>query len=95
MKISAVKYEKNGDTYVRYDKVNVRIVPGKAKIHLTNLFNNDPMMQQIGNQLINDNQKLFLDFIIPVMEKQFAKIFKDVGNEIIENATFDELFPEK
>jgi hypothetical protein len=28
------------------------------------------------------------------MERQFAKLFKDVGDAIVEKATLDELFPD-
>jgi hypothetical protein len=31
--------------------------------------------------------------IVPVIEQQFADIFMEVGNRVIENATIDELFP--
>lgn len=39
MKLYGSKYEKNGDTYIKFDKVIVRINPGETKIQLTNLFN--------------------------------------------------------
>lgn len=43
---------------------------------------------------MNENQDIFFEFIVPVMEKQFAKLFKDVGDAIVEKATVDELFPD-
>jgi hypothetical protein len=94
MRSTAKKYERDGKTFVKYEKVNVRLQPGKSAIKLSNLFNGDPLLQEVGNQVINDNQELFLEYIIPIMEKQFAKIFKTVSNKIIESATFDELFPD-
>ena len=39
MKITGTRYEKNGQTFVKYDKVTIRFQIGKTKIHLSNLFN--------------------------------------------------------
>ncbi|KAL7012574.1 hypothetical protein ACKWTF_014936 [Chironomus riparius] len=94
MKITGTRYEKNGQTYVKYDKVTLKFQVGKTKVYLTNLFNGEPTLQAVGNQLVNENQDIFFEFIVPVMEKQFAKLFKDVGDAIVEKATIDELFPD-
>lgn len=52
------------------------------------------MLGQIGNQIINENQELLYDDLIPVMEKEFGEIYQRSANKIIENATFDEIFPD-
>ena len=57
-------------------------------------FLGEPTLQAVGNQLVNENQDIFFEFIVPVMEKQFAKLFKDVGDAIVDKATIDELFPD-
>lgn len=41
MKLFGTKYEKNGKIYGKFDKVNVRIQPGKSKINMKNLFNGE------------------------------------------------------
>lgn len=51
-------------------------------------------MGQIGNQFINENSELFLGEIIPGLEKNLAEIFTKTANEIVENASFDEMFPD-
>lgn len=53
----------------------------------------DPTLEAVGNQLINENQDLFIDLILPVMEKQFEKLFKDVANGVVGKSNLDELFP--
>jgi len=50
---------------------------------------------KIGNQFINDNSDLFLQQIIPGLEKNLADIFTNTANDIVENASFDEMFPDK
>jgi hypothetical protein len=52
------------------------------------------VLGQIGNQVINDNQELLYDDLIPVMEKEFAEIYQRSANQIIEHATIDEIFPD-
>lgn len=94
IKMFGSKYEKNGKIYAKFEKVLVRIQPGKSKIVLKNLFNGDPVLGQVGNQVINQNQELLYDDLVPVMEKQFADTFKGITNQIIENADLDELFPD-
>lgn len=54
----------------------------------------DPVLSQVGNQVINDNQELLYDDLVPAMEKEFGEVFQKVANQIIEHATFDEIFPD-
>lgn len=95
VKMQARKYQKNGETYMKFDLFNIRIQVGKNKINLKNLFNGDPSLGRIGNQFINENSELFLAEIIPGLEKNLAEIFTKTANEIVENASFDEMFPDK
>jgi hypothetical protein len=95
VKMQAKKYQKNGETYMKFEKFNLKIQVGKNKINLKNLFNGDPSLGRIGNQFINENSELFLAEIIPGLEKNLADIFTKTANEIVENASFDEMFPEK
>lgn len=57
MKITGNRYEKNGQTFVKYDKVTIKFQFGKTKVYLNNLFNDKLMLNLIGidNQLGNDN----------------------------------------
>jgi hypothetical protein len=116
VKMQARKYQKNGETYMKFDLFNIKIQVGKNKINLKNLFNGDPNLGRIGNEVRKDNIKikghkddiffftpqfitqpseLFLAEIIPGLEKNLAEIFTKTANEIVENASFDEMFPDK
>lgn len=85
----------DGIDYVRFDRLQVRIKIGGQKISLDNLFNGDPVLGQVGNEIINQNSDLFLGEIVPGLEKGLASTFLDIANEVLENATFDEMFPDK
>jgi len=72
VKMRANKYQKNGETYIKFERFNLKIQIGKNKLNLKNLFNGDENLGQIGNQFINENSELFLSEIIPGLEKKFS-----------------------
>lgn len=90
----ANKYQKDGQTYLKFDTFDLKIQIGIHKLKLYNLFNGDKNLERIGNQFINENSQLFLSEIIPGLEKNLADIFTKTANEIISTASFDEMFPE-
>lgn len=94
VKMHANKYQKDGKTYMKFERFNLKIQIGKNKLNLKNLFNGDQNLGQIGNQFINENSELFLSEIIPGLEKNLAEIFTKTANEVVENASFDEMFPD-
>lgn len=54
----------------------------------------DPSLGKIGNQFINENSELFLSEIIPGLENNLAEIFTSTANDIVANASYDEMFPD-
>jgi Haemolymph juvenile hormone binding protein (JHBP) len=54
----------------------------------------ESMLSGIGNKLINDNYKIFLDELVPGLEVSLARIFADIVNTILKDSTYDEMFPE-
>lgn len=84
----------DGKDYVRFHRFNVRIKIDDGKFHMSNLFNGDPVLGEVGNQVVNENSKLFLEEFIPGLERSFSKIYTDIVNKLMRDATIDELFPE-
>lgn len=82
VKLRSVKYQKDGDTYLRFERLMLKIQIGKNRMNLKNLFNGDPNLGQIGNQFINENSELFLNEIIPGLEKNLAEIFQKTANDM-------------
>jgi Haemolymph juvenile hormone binding protein (JHBP) len=93
VRMIAKKYQKGGETFLKFDLFNLKIQIGKNRLSLKNLFNGDPSLGNIGNQFINENSELFLSEVIPGLEKNLAEIFTKTANEIVETASFDEMFP--
>lgn len=88
-----VRYQRNGLEYVKFTKMTMRIQFKDFKLHLDNLFNGDGVLGDVGNTLINNNQELYLNEIVPGLERGLSKKFLNVANEILATATFDEMFP--
>lgn len=86
-------YQKNGQTYLKFERFQVKIQLGTSKIHLDNLFNGDPTLGQAGNAFINENIELFSAEVQPGLERSLAETFTSVANDILNTATLDEIFP--
>lgn len=71
----------------------MRVTVDKMKLNLENLFNGDKVLGEVGNNIINDNQDLYLQEVIPGLEKGLSRKFLDIANQILETATYDEMFP--
>ncbi|EDV98456.1 uncharacterized protein LOC6568858 [Drosophila grimshawi] len=93
VKMRGTRYLRNGLEYVKFTKMTMRIQFRDFKLRLDNLFNGDGILGDVGNTLINDNQDLYLNEIVPGLERGLSKKFLDVANEILATATFDEMFP--
>lgn len=84
----------NGQEFVKFDKLSLKVTVGGAKFHLENLFNGDRTLGELGNTVINENAQLFLQELIPGFEKSLSKTFLEISNDILDNVTYDEMFPE-
>ncbi|XP_034108395.1 uncharacterized protein LOC117570701 [Drosophila albomicans] len=93
VKMRGTRYLRNGLEYVKFTKMTMRIQFKDFKLQLDNLFNGNGVLGEAGNALINDNQDLYLNEIVPGLERGLSKKFLDVANEILATATFDEMFP--
>lgn len=89
----ARKYNKNGVTYLHFERFLIKIFIGKKTIKLTNLFQGNPGLEQIGNAFINGNSDFFLTDVYPSIENSLSEFFTDTANRITGEASFDELFP--
>ncbi|XP_052894813.1 protein takeout-like [Anopheles moucheti] len=93
VKLMCEKYTKDGKEYVGVKKLLVRIQIEKGRFDMKDLFRGDPVLSQAGNQFINENSRLFLDELTPGLERSLSDTFKTTANEIMQQATFDEIFP--
>lgn len=87
------KIRTNDKEYLNFEKMKIRIHVGDAKLHLENLFNDDPILGKASNDLVSENSELFLNEIRPNLESSLAEKFTDIANKITLRFTYDELFP--
>ncbi|XP_058453610.1 protein takeout-like [Malaya genurostris] len=85
----------NGTDYVRFHRLGLRIKVEDGRFALDNLFGGDPALGKIGNQVINENSRIFIDEMIPGLERSLSKTFTGIVNKLLKMATLDDLFPEK
>lgn len=81
--------ELNEDTDRTLFTLKVKLEINHAEFKMESLpFNS------LGNRIINENSKLFLEELIPGLEDSLSKTFSDIVNEILKDSTYDEMFPE-
>lgn len=83
-----------GKTYVHFEQIQLKIMAGKSKLELKNLFQDNPALQLIGNAVVSENSNSFLHDLIPSLEKSLSQIAMIAANDIVKNASFDEIFPD-
>lgn len=57
-------------------------------------FEMESLLSGLGNKLINDNYKMFLDELVPGLEASLSRQFSDIVNIILKDSTYEEMFPE-
>lgn len=83
---------KDGDEYLKFEKMKMRINLGKAHLHLGNLFRGSSL-GSVSNDIINQNSELFLNEIRPSLEHSLSEKFTEIANKITLKFTYNELFP--
>lgn len=94
VRLTGKKTLTNGKEYVKFDNLTLKVTVGGAKFRLENLFNGDRTLGEIGNTIINENAQLFLEELIPGFEKSLSKTFLEIANDVLDDVTYDEMFPD-
>lgn len=84
----------DGKEHIVLKKLNIKIIVGKGKIKLDNLFGGDRVLGDVINETINQNFEIFSRDIIPLVEKALERIFKNISNKVVEKFTEEQLFPQ-
>ncbi|XP_053696325.1 uncharacterized protein LOC128743722 [Sabethes cyaneus] len=84
---------KDGKDYVKFLPVDMKLKFAGAKFWLQNLFNGDPVLEQVGNQAINSNPHLLLDEVRPSIEEHLRESLTEISNTVVQGAEERELLP--
>ncbi|KAK9888493.1 hypothetical protein WA026_000744 [Henosepilachna vigintioctopunctata] len=92
VKMTMKTYEKDGDTYLRVDKMTVKGQVGDGWVKMTA---KNPELQ-FGADLIsnffNENPRVVFDAVNPIFVEFSADLFKAVGNQILAKLPAKEIF---
>lgn len=92
--MKATKYNKDGGEYMKFNKIDIKIHPGKVRyFKLTNLFSGQKSLEEAVNAALTDNPTYLLENVYPSLEKNLGEYFTKAANEILSQATLAELFP--
>ncbi|XP_015109264.1 protein takeout [Diachasma alloeum] len=96
--LGAVKFTAETETvdgveYFRVREFELKITVGKGTLRLDNLFGGDKVIGDVVNNAINNNFDAFLKELMPVVERALGRAFRDIGQTIVNQFTYDQLFP--
>lgn len=92
--VKKVFNKETGVENIRLDTLKIKGSVEGGRFRLDNLFEGDRILGDIGNTIINDNAMIFIDEMLPGFEKELAKKFTEIANDILTDVTFDEMFPD-
>ncbi|KAL1490576.1 hypothetical protein ABEB36_013246 [Hypothenemus hampei] len=86
--------DKDGEKYMTYDDVRLKVHVGGGSVRMENLFNGDKVLLAMINDVVNRNFDVFLHELMPVIERALAITFQQTGNAIVDSYPYNVLFPE-
>jgi hypothetical protein len=87
---------KNGVEYIKFEPFKIKFQRGGFKIiKITNLFGGNKVLSEIVQTLIENSPQDLSSNIYPQLEAELSNIFTKISNNIVEHASYDELFPLK
>ncbi|XP_003703683.1 take-out-like carrier protein [Megachile rotundata] len=91
--IHCEKYQKNGETYLRVKKFDVKFSPSRVTLRFENLFDGDTLLGEQMNNFINQNSDLLFKELQAPYEETFGLVFAKISNEIYSRIPFNKIFP--
>lgn len=93
VKITYDVKEVNSIEYIQIKDFSVKVRTGKGRIRLDNLFGGDKVLGDVINDTINQNFEVFTNEVIGPIGDALEKKFRVIAVKILENFTYNELFP--
>lgn len=88
-------YERDGKEFLKFEKFRIKVQTGKIRqMKLTQLIDGgNGAIEEAANAFIQANSDFMLANVYPSIEKYLADLLTEIANEIVDKASFDELFP--
>ncbi|XP_075235653.1 protein takeout-like isoform X2 [Lycorma delicatula] len=84
---------KDGEKFMRIDRLSVRPEVGNLKVHASNLINDNPELSQVALAFVNRFWKVLYQEMLPYAEESFDKILRQLVNKVFLKIPYDQLFP--
>lgn len=93
MKLNGNRFQRGGQSYIKFDSVKVEIRHNGLSVHFDNLFMGQKALEDVGNQVINQNVGLLEQDILPLIEKTLERKVLSSMNDVFSKANEFEFFP--
>ncbi|XP_050537656.1 protein takeout-like [Daktulosphaira vitifoliae] len=90
--LTATPYEKHGKTFIKFPKINLKIVDIKyLTINFENLFNGDKQLGNNMNKVLNENWPVLLEELKSAFEEAIGAIIQDVLNKTLQTVPYADI----
>ncbi|XP_071455418.1 putative beta-carotene-binding protein [Hetaerina americana] len=86
--------DKDGEKYLKFNTIHLKIDMDNYKVHLDGLFGGDKVLGEATNAALNEGNRDFINALTPVIEATTGDILLKIANQITETFTYDQLFPD-
>lgn len=88
-----IRKSPTGENFIEIVEFKMKISVGQGSLKLDNLFGGERVLGDVINSAINSNFDAFLKELQPLVEKALSEAFLEIGNTILDQFTFEQLFP--
>ncbi|XP_055589879.1 uncharacterized protein LOC129749935 [Uranotaenia lowii] len=79
---------------MQFDPIEMKIkFAGPAKFNFTNLLKDKPRLSEAANEAVNEDPSVILEKAKPAVQQFFSKLFTDIANGLMKEATEEEALP--
>ncbi|XP_031345530.1 uncharacterized protein LOC116172454 [Photinus pyralis] len=86
-------YEKGGEKYIRFDKLDIEFDIKNVTVHFENLFGGNEELTLVANKMFNENINILKEELQPVIKNIINDVLTDYVNKLHSEYTMDQLFP--
>ncbi|KAB0797250.1 hypothetical protein PPYR_08244 [Photinus pyralis] len=84
----------NGEYHLHFQRLELKVNVSEFHIALASPNFSNSLLIQTADNIVNQHKELFLEILMPLMERQLSVILLDIANKITKNFKYEEVFPE-
>lgn len=93
-KFHGTPFEKDGETYMKIEQIEMEVKPRLLVMNIENLFNGDKELGENMNRVLNENWKDLYNEIRPQFSKAFGGLIRKVFNQVFATYPYKKLLTE-